>query len=183
MKEILNRQIEQYGVVFNKPMPEKDQSSVLIRLLILQGLLFGDKLETDKFASAKYWEDLSEGHLHVSADLHTRLSQARDKGYCSPDGFSPAAAAEAMSVLDEEGFAVLPAPCAPELVAALHRALGRLQSCGWPAPFLLVYDEAWLLVDGVWALYHDLLGADCRLEADLNVWALLTPQQAADLLT
>ena len=177
MRELLRQQIDQYKTVFNAPMPSQDQTSILFRLMILQGLLFGDHDVTERFVSAEYWEELSDGHLHVCKDFDSRIEVSRHTGYCIPGGFTSQAAASALATLDEEGFTVLPAPCAAALVSALHRTLGRLQSCGWPAPFLLIYDEAWLLVDGIWALYADLLGIDCRLEADLNVWALLTPDQ------
>jgi hypothetical protein len=177
MREILRKQIEQHKVVFDAQMSAADQSSVLFRLMILQGLLFGDVDVANKFVGVEYWESLSEGQLHVSQDLHSQLSVARHAGYCRPDGFTQTAAATAVKELENEGYTNLPAPCPPDLVSALHRTIGRLQACGWPAPFLLVYDEAWLLVDGIWSLYTNLLGVDCRLEADLNVWALLSPEQ------
>jgi hypothetical protein len=178
MREILRRQIEQHTAVFNKPMPAHEQTTILMRLLVLQGLLFGEA--TDRFAIASYWESLSGGRLHVTSDLTDRLDKARKAGSASCDvsGTSLVGApASALKEIEEQGFTVMLPPCPAALVADLHQSLMRLQACGWPAPFLLVYDEAWLLVDGIWGLYAGLLGKDCRLEADLNVWALLTPEQ------
>jgi hypothetical protein len=184
MKEILRRQMEQHSVIFNRPMPAQEQTSVLMRLLLLQGLLFGET--TDRFAIASYWESLSGGRLHVTTDLTDRLGKARKArlSSCNNSTSSIRAAGATVSALTEiekQGFTVLPPPCPAALVSDLHRSLKRLQACGWPAPFLLVYDEAWLLVDGVWGHYTELLGEDCRLEADLNVWALLTPEQVPPL--
>ena len=162
-------------------MPAHDQKSVLMRLLVLQGLLFGET--TDRFAIASYWETLSGGRLHVTSDLTDRLAEARKTRLASCDSLKSShhsttgATVSALMEIEGQGFTVLPPPCSAALVADLHQSLKRLQACGWPAPFLLVYDEAWLLVDGVWGHYAELLGEDCMLEADLNVWALLTPEQ------
>ena len=189
MKEIMRRQLEQHAIVFGSPMLAPAQRCVLSRLLLLQGLVFGDQEVLEKFAIASYWEDLSGGRLHVTGDLSQALSKVG--GSCSRDTDqsgqrSSREREEKATLLAKQGFATFDTGFGPSDVSAsgaspvhdLFLTLNLLRDAGWPAPFLLVYDEAWVLIDRIWDLFTNLLGAECRLESDINVWSLLTPEQA-----
>ena len=58
---------------------------------------------------------------------------------------------------------------------ALANTMEALKAAGWPPVFVLMFDEAWRLLEGLFSVMQPLLGEDCELEASLYGWALEPP--------
>jgi len=61
--------------------------------------------------------------------------------------------------------------------AALREGANRLKAAGWPAAFLILFDEVWQLVDSLFGVMGPVLSDDgtgegLELDTDLFVWAL-----------
>jgi hypothetical protein len=124
-----------YAEVFGHEIPASTMSTITDIFIALQGLYFADGC-TDHFEDKQYWEDLSEGRLHVSV----RVGETLDR-YLVPSRLNRAAKSAAdADFLSENGFCVqeMPCPVPQEVLNALADTTMRLREAGWPVTFLLV---------------------------------------------
>jgi hypothetical protein len=156
------------------PMPPATVRATMRKLLALQSLYFEDAEAVSAYGDRGYWEALAGGELHVT-DTPRRVSGGTT---------STVAAGE----LGAEGYTIIRGGAAPSgdpaIFARLNRAAGALAAAGWPPAFLLVYDEVWQVLHCAAESFASLLGDECWLEPDLNVWALRPdPPAPADATT
>ncbi len=139
-------------------------------------------------AAVAYWRSLVDG---------TGLTLSEGDPLSSPDAHSAAEApaasvAAAAARLDEQGFFVLEdvqwdcrdpssSSSSASFFAAFAEGARRLKAAGWPAAFLLLYDQPWQLTDAIFSAVAPLLtGPDApdggvgqvELETDIFIWAL-----------
>jgi len=94
----------------------------------------------ESVASAEYWRRVC-GHLHVD-DANFQKQEAPGREVASAD-----ACADVRDRLIEEGYAALP-PSSLRWrvpVAALREGILALERHGWPATFIIMFDEAWVM--------------------------------------
>ncbi|KAF0689057.1 Aste57867_19438 [Aphanomyces stellatus] len=164
MRDNLQRQLDAFEAATGAPMPAAMARHALTQLLVLEKLYFEDAPTNDntRLHDPAFWETLVHSSLHVTPS--------------SP--FPPSQAAASVNSYDhtigENGFSILePASDHTAACRALEVAVHLLDAAGFPPAFVFVFDEAWLLLDSLWAeIFEPLLGVGCLLEADLNCWHL-----------
>jgi hypothetical protein len=131
-------QKERYADVFGHEMPESTMSAVKEIFISLQGLYFADCGSASNFEDSKYWEELSEGRLHVSKCVGETLLSDQQAARASEHGGDSCVHQD--SALRECGFAVqsLPSPLSQDVLDALAATTKRLRAAGWPVTFLMV---------------------------------------------
>jgi hypothetical protein len=129
-------QKSRYAEVFGHEIPASTMTAITDIFIALQGLYFADYGCSQHFENKEYWEDLSEGRLHVSECVGETLNK-----YIVPSRENRAGkSAAGADFLSENGFCVQACPCPvpQEVLDALADTTLRLRDAGWPVTFLLV---------------------------------------------
>jgi hypothetical protein len=172
MAETLQLQQQRYEELYGVPMTEQQISTNYKLLVCLQGLYFQDEESVKMFSDTDYWEDLSDGHLHVTTSGLNIKKTAK---------FESCSSAE-QEKLDSQGCAILRSVhIRSELFPILQQTIRNLVAHKWPPSFIFLYDEVWTeLIEPLWDVYNHLLGEGCWMESDLNCWCLRIPKSERD---
>mmetsp|Transcript_32484 Transcript_32484/g.97256 ORF Transcript_32484/g.97256 Transcript_32484/m.97256 type:complete len:476 (-) Transcript_32484:51-1478(-) len=140
---------------------------------VLRKLYYGDPELCERYLVPEYWRRLAAG---------TGLTVSEGDPLRRPDLFSganvPSASVRAAAEsLDERGYFVLEDVQwdPPPAFGALVEGVGRIKAAGWPAAFLLLYDQPWQVAEALFEVIGPLLGSgadDVELESDIAIWAL-----------
>ena len=131
------------------------------KIKTLTDLYFEEPAAIESFSNCAYWEMLSDG-MHVSRNEHegeTRIEETL-------------ANLENLTNTGHTIFAFDRDSASQARVAKVHTTILALRKAGWPPAFIFIYDEAWALVDDLFAAAVPELGDDCVMEPDLNCWCL-----------
>ena len=60
-------------------------------------------------------------------------------------------------------------------LAALREAAATLRAAGWPPAFIFTLDEAWAVLDKLWAPMEAILGPGCAMDPSVFCWIAATP--------
>ena len=149
---------------------------------LLERLKNGDmSTVSDTIRNPSYWRAIVDG----SADANHSPSRST---VVSPTAAAPSelpipaeALAKMRTSLAERGYgAVQPGTdwsygdLAP-LLAKLRAAADAMRAAGWPPVFVFCLDEAWQLLDLVFAPMEALLGEGCRMDPSVFCWIASTP--------
>ena len=159
------------------PMSDLILKHTVTQLIELQSLYFEDGTSCD-LTNPLFWERLCP-QLHVGVlSLSALLAEGEE---CRlPDTANEAHEISLLKPrLAVNGFTVVPARLRHEdegaaLNVSLCLGLDQLALAGIPPAFILVYDEAWAVVDSQWGRVAEQLldGEECVMEPDINVWHL-----------
>ena len=187
MKENILRQKASFLKLHGVPMSAALLEHTVTQLMELQSLYFEDGADCD-LNDPKFWERLCP-NLHVGVLSLSALLAAGEESRLPDNATEEASISLLIPSLVTVGFAVVPAllkhgeeACGASLNAALCVGLSALLDAGLPPAFLLVYDEAWAVVDSLWGrVAAGLLGGEvCVMEPDINVWHLRRMPQTAE---
>lgn len=151
--------------------------------------LHASKATIDDALSADYWRRLAAAVARgpppaAAADgsggsggdaepppLH--VGDAATMAAARPAAVQPARAKDLRAQVDEAGVAQVSAAelgLPPALVASLARGVEGLLRAGWPASFVVVFDEAWALIERASALVAAATGAGNACNMDVLAW-------------
>jgi len=141
--------------------------------IVLRKLYNGERELCQRFLVPEYWRQLVAG-TGLTMSVGDPLQSASTHSHAT---VTPASATAAAHRLDEQGHCVLEDVDWKPRVAfqAFAEGVKRIKAAGWPATFLLLYDQPWQIVDALFALIGPLLADsadDLELETDIFVWAL-----------
>ncbi|KAL7549764.1 hypothetical protein ACHAWF_013029 [Thalassiosira exigua] len=192
MRNNLLRQHEAYKRRHGVPMPPAEVAHMNETIFALQSMYYedppgpGSDLTRTALNSIEWWRETFPSHRFGSEELREALAQAsrdRKEGEATGVDHNGRDRREgAIESLCEQGFFIgeVPSPRIVALCAALADALAELERARLPPNFVFVFNEAWLLLDEHWsAAAADILGPDCIMEADMNVWALRSPEKGS----
>ena len=156
---------------------------------LLERLKNGDKSAvSETIRNPSYWRAIVDGSADANLSLSTVGSQPTAAVPAELPTAAPAelpipaeALAKMRTSLAERGYgAVQPGTgwsygdLAP-LLAKLRAAADAMRAAGWPPVFVFCLDEAWQLLDLVFAPMEALLGEGCRMDPSVFCWIASTP--------
>jgi len=137
-------------------------------LEVLSGLYFSEPDTVSTFENTAYWEALAGLKCTDEPLSHRAGVGCRDASKAADASIAEAT----LRSLEAEGNCVIPCGHQRATAVLLGSAVKKLGEAGWPPAFVLIYDEAWVLVDGLFQAVEPTLGEDCLMEPDLNCWRL-----------
>eukprot|EP00035_Acanthoeca_spectabilis_P019703 m.429353 g.429353 ORF g.429353 m.429353 type:complete len:420 (-) comp16994_c0_seq1:221-1480(-) len=162
--DYLHRMADSHLSTYGVPMESSVLKTTMRKLLLLESLVFEDSRTIALYNDPAYWESVVGGRLHVGRTAlpivgRTSTQQPLPISQLSDDGYTILRNG-AISTSDRVVF------------DNLATGIAALLKAGWPPTFLLVYDEVWQLLAQAADTFNPILGEDCWLEPDINVWAL-----------
>jgi hypothetical protein len=126
--------------------------------------------QRSQWEDADFWRSLCPD-LHIS---HGPL----DLGRVQPCEISQEDVQVALRQVVREGYFQLPSVFTQEQTRLMLDGVRRLIEAGYPAPFLLLYDEPWMLLSALDRLLHPILGDGYRLTEDAWIYYIRAADEA-----
>ena len=177
----MEQQMKAFDLMYGREMSSEERKETHGKLVVLSDLLYGDDITIDAFSDVTYWESLSRGGLHVCAAVSGTGTSSSDATASPSDDDGGVRDANESSAATErlraDGHTIF-APRADADTDAdanfvpIRDTVLALREAGWPPAFALLYDEVWSQIYRGFELFSPILGPDCVMEQDVNVWAL-----------
>ncbi len=156
----------------------------------MKSLVAGTHASHAKLTSASFWDELSVGMAPISSNPKTQTAHALFGGTNSDGDHAKSTSLlnggnveEALNHLKARGYSGVEDIEWEKLgvnLQAIANTMENLKAKGWPPVFVLMFDETWRLLEGLFAVMEPIMGEGCELEASLYGWALEPPTLTAE---
>ena len=137
----------------------------------------------ERLCASEFWEQFSRGLSPIARDPSTATIEAKFPGVLGShvkesillNGGDVNTALDHLRKRGYSGVENVDWQMVGVDLQALANTMEALKAAGWPPVFVLMFDEAWRLLEGLFSVLQPILGEDCELEASLYGWALEPP--------
>jgi hypothetical protein len=154
----------------------------------INALVEGQHPSYEKLCSTEFWEQFSRGLSPIASDPSTATIDAKYPGILGShvtesillNGGDVDTALDHLKKRGYSGVENVDWLMVGVDLQALADTMESLKAAGWPPVFVLMFDEAWRLLEGLFSVLEPILGDGCELEASLYGWALEPPSLTAE---